>query len=98
LQLRSTQLRWWPFRFSQLRGPRINNVDLAVIKETRITESKNIEFRAEALNAFNHPLFPSPLMTVTTAQNSKDTGFGQINASTMNNYARRLQLTVKFVF
>jgi hypothetical protein len=37
-------------------------------------------------------------MTVTTAQNAKDTGFAQINASTQNNYARRLQLTVKFVF
>lgn len=98
LQLRSTQLRMWPFRFSQLRGPRINNVDLGLIKNTRITEGKSIEFRAEALNAFNHPLFPNPLLTVTTLQNSKDTGFGQINASTMNNYARRLQLSIRYVF
>jgi hypothetical protein len=97
-QPRSTALRVWPYRFSQIRGPRGNNCDLAVIKDTRITEGKNLQFRAEALNAFNHPYFPNPLMTVTTAQNAKDTGFGQINASTQNNYARRLQLTVKFVF
>jgi hypothetical protein len=103
LQLRSTQLRWWPLRFSQLRGPRINNTDLAVIKNTQITEGRSIEFRAEALNAFNHPLFPGPNLAVTTLQVTKpgqnpDTGFGQINASTMNNYARRLQLTIKYVF
>ena len=85
-------------RFSQLRGPRINNTDLAVIKNTQITEGRSIEFRAEALNAFNHPLFPAPNLAVTTLQNAKDTGFGQINASTMNNYARRLQLTIKYVF
>ena len=53
-----------------------------MIKQTRITEGKNIEFRAEALNAANHPYFPNPNMTVTTAQSVKDTGFGQISAST----------------
>ena len=62
-----------PFRFSTLRGPRQNNVDLALLKQTRITEGKNIEFRAEALNAANHPYFPNPNMTVTTAQSVKDT-------------------------
>jgi hypothetical protein len=97
-QLLSNQLRTWPFRFSTLRGPRQNNVDLAVIKQTAITEGKNIEFRAEALNAANHPLFPNPNMTVTTAQTVNNTGFGQINASTMNNYARRLQLSLRLLF
>ena len=81
-----------------MRGPRQNNVDFAIIKQTRITEGKNLEFRAEALNAANHPLFPNPNLTVTTAQSVKDTGFGQISASTMNNYARRLQLSLRFVF
>ena len=53
-----------------------------MIKQTRISEGKNIEFRAEALNAANHPYFPNPNMTVTAAQSVKDTGFGQISAST----------------
>ncbi len=97
-QLLSNQVRTWPLRFSQIRGPRMNNLDLALIKGTRIAEGKNIEFRAEALNAANHPLFPNPSMSVTTAQSSKDTGFGQISASTMSNYARRLQLTLKYIF
>jgi hypothetical protein len=97
-QLLGNQLRWWPFRFSQLRRQRQNNVDLAVIKDTRIAEGKNIQFRAEALNAFNHPYFPSPNMTVTTAQTATATGFGQINASTQDNYARRIQLSLRFIF
>ena len=46
-QLLSNQVRTWPFRFSQIRGPRMNNIDLALIKNTRITEGRNIEFRAE---------------------------------------------------
>ena len=92
------KLRTWPFRFSKLRGPRQNNVDIALIKQTRISEGKNIEFRAEALNAGNHPLFPNPNMTATAAQSAKDTGFGQISASTMGNYARRLQLSLRFLF
>ena len=97
-QLLTNQLRTWPFRFSQLRGPRQNNIDIALIKQTRITETTNLEFRAEALNAGNHPYFPSPNMTVTSAQSTKDTGFGQISASTMNNYARRLQLSLRLLF
>lgn len=97
-QLLGNQLRTWPLRFPTLRGPRQNNLDLALIKQTRISEGKNIEFRAEALNAANHPLFPNPSNSATTAQSVKDTGFGQISASTMNNYARRLQMSLRFLF
>ena len=97
-QLLGNQVRTWPFRFSTLRGPRQNNVDLAILKQTRISEGKNIEFRAEALNFANHPLFPNPNMTVTTAQNAQSTGFGQISASTVNNYARRFQMSLRFLF
>jgi hypothetical protein len=77
---------------------RQNNVGLALLKDTRITEGKSIEFRAEALNAANHPLFPNPNMSQTVAQSVKDTGFGQISASTLSNYARRLQLSPRFIF
>jgi hypothetical protein len=97
-QLLGNQVRTWPFRFSTLRGPRQNNVDLAILKQTRINEGRSIEFRAEALNLANHPLFPGPNMTVTQAQNANSTGFGQISASTMNNYARRLQLSLRYLF
>jgi hypothetical protein len=74
-QMLANQVRTWPFRFSNLRGPRQNNIDIALIKQTRISEGKNIEFRAEALNAANHPLFPNPNMTATGGKyNLSDTG------------------------
>ncbi len=38
-------------------GPGINNFDLALHKLTKITESKTLEFRFEAFNAFNHAQF-----------------------------------------
>lgn len=42
---------------NSLRGPGINNWDGSFIKNTHITESKVIEFRAEFFNAFNHTQF-----------------------------------------
>jgi hypothetical protein len=97
-QLLGNQVRTWPLRFPTLRGPRQNNLDLALIKQTRISEGKHIEFRAEALNAANHPYFPNPNMSATVAQTVQDTGFGQISASTMNNYGRRFQMALRFLF
>jgi hypothetical protein len=38
-------------------GPGINNFDLALHKVTKITETKTLEFRFEAFNAFNHAQF-----------------------------------------
>jgi hypothetical protein len=85
-------LRTWPLRFSQIRGRNTNNVDFALIKNTRINEGREIQFRAEALNAFNHPGFPGPVLTPTT------TTFGTIVASNQAGYPRRLQLTLKYIF
>jgi hypothetical protein len=85
-------LRTWPLRFPQIRGRDTNNIDLALIKNTRITEGKNVQFRAEALNAFNHPGFPAPVLTPTSVT------FGQIVASNQAGYPRRLQLSLKYIF
>jgi hypothetical protein len=87
-----------PVPIPHVRGPRQNNIDIALIKQTRIGEGKNIEFRAEALNAGQPPAFPEPQHDRDAAQSVKDTGFGQISASTMNNYARRLQMSLRFLF
>jgi hypothetical protein len=85
-------IRTFPLRLSNVRTDAINNIDLSVIKKTQLWEGKNLEFRAEFINAFNHPLLPAPNTNVTQAS------FGQIIASNQANYPRRIQLTVKFVF
>jgi len=83
-----------------IRGPRYADVDLSLHKGFPITEGKRLEFRFEALNAFNHPVWtfsggpaggsfdpPSP-----AASNSN---FGNVTGS---QGARQLQLALKFYF
>jgi hypothetical protein len=41
-------------------GPGIDNFDVTLTKRVRITESKSVEFRAEAFNVFNHAQFNGP--------------------------------------
>ena len=95
----SNNLRTFPFRVSNVRANAINNVDLSVIKKTEILENKNVEFRAEFLNAFNHPLFPvgngtaNGIITDVTSAS-----LGSIITSNQANYARRIQMTLKLVF
>jgi hypothetical protein len=43
-----------------LRGPGINNWDLAIFKNFRFTERFYLQFRAEAFNAFNHTQLNNP--------------------------------------
>ena len=41
-------------------GPGLNNWDLSVQKDIRLTESKRLELRGEFFNAFNHAQFGNP--------------------------------------
>jgi hypothetical protein len=70
----------------------INNWDASLIKNTRVAERFNIQFKGEFLNALNRPQLPGPNTDPRNAQ------FGQINANTQVNYPRRIQLTAKFIF
>ena len=72
------------------RGPGMKNWDISLFKNFSIKEKFNAEFRAEALNAFNSPLFPNP-----------NTRFGSSSFGTISsqvNFARMLQLGVRFYF
>jgi len=42
---------------SSERGPGLKQVDISLHKRFSITERQNVEFRAEAINAFNTPIF-----------------------------------------
>ena len=90
-----SNVRTFPLRFDSVRTDEINNVDLSLIKNTTIAGDVTLQFRLEALNAFNHPLFPAPAgdsLNPTTAV------FGSIVASTQANYSRRTQVMVKLIF
>ena len=73
-----------------LLGPGQKNWDLSVFKSVLIRERFNAQFRCEALNAFNSPLFASPNTNVS-AKN-----FGQITSQA--NFSRQLQLALRFSF
>lgn len=89
-----SNVRTFPLRFSFLRGQEYSNVDLGIIKKTRIREGKELQFRLELLNALNHPLlFSTQVDTGPTSAN-----FGKVTAGTQENYPRRIQMTWKFVF
>jgi hypothetical protein len=93
LPVPSGHLRTLPFRFTDARRDNINNVDLSLLKNTRITETMKIQIRLEAINAFNHTYFPAPSVALGSA-------FGTIGIGTSNqaNYARRIQIGFKFIF
>ena len=46
-------------------GPGYNNSDISVAKDIKLSERVNLQFRAEALNAFNTPQFARPDTTLT---------------------------------
>jgi hypothetical protein len=73
-------------------GPGIDNYDLTVQKNVKLTESKLLEIRLEAFNAFNHAQFYGP--------NSVD---GNITSATFGHVVsaaapRLVQLAMKMVF
>jgi hypothetical protein len=46
-------------------GPEMNNWDEALLKDTLLTESIRLQFRAESLNVFNRVQFQTPVETST---------------------------------
>jgi hypothetical protein len=86
-------LRTLPLRFSQVRRDNINNVDFSVKKDVRIHEKMKFQFRFELINALNEPYFLAPIVTPNTTAT-----FGTIQASNQDNYARRAQFGLKFLF
>lgn len=73
-------------------GPGINNFDMTLAKQTRITESKSLEFRLEAFNVFNHAQFYGP---ASVDGEVNDPNFGQIVSAAA---PRLVQLAAKLSF
>jgi hypothetical protein len=73
-------------------GPGIANSDLALLKNLHLTESKSLQFRAEAFNVANHAQFYG---AGAVGGNISSSSFGKIvNAAD----PRLMQLAIKFYF
>jgi Carboxypeptidase regulatory-like domain/TonB dependent receptor len=73
-------------------GPGIYNFDMALLKDTKITESTQVQFRAEAFNIFNHAQFNNP------SGDFNNTGKGGFGFVTSARDPRIMQLALKFLF
>ncbi len=82
--------RTFPSRFNNVRADGMNSWDLSALKNTRVNERFNLQFRGEFLNAFNHPMFNPPNASPTS------TAFGVVTAQ--RGYPRRVQLMLKLLF
>jgi hypothetical protein len=70
-------------------GPGIYNFDMALLKAFKLTESKDLQFRFEAFNVFNHAQFSNP------SGNIRSGSFGVVGTA---RDPRIMQVAMKFVF
>ncbi len=91
-----------PARFGNLGrnviiGPGFQNLDLSLIKTTRITERVRVQFRADSFDLFNHPNFGQPNRVVSSAAT-----FGEITTTRFptgdSGSSRQIQLALKLIF
>jgi hypothetical protein len=75
-----------------LRSDGVVNFDLSVFRRFPLHESVNLEFRAEAFNAFNHPDFGIP------TRNLSSPNFGRVLNLAAGTAPRQLQLGLKLLF
>lgn len=68
----------------------MNMLDAALLKSFRTFEGQRFEFRLEAQNAFNHPVFGDPSSSFGSSN------FGQITGTKVGN--RNVQLGMKYYF
>jgi hypothetical protein len=70
-QIGSLGLKW-------IQGPPTIGMNLNLVKRVKISETKEFEFRADAVNVLNHPNFGAPNLNIDS------TSFGRITTATGN--------------
>ena len=70
-------------------GPGLNNFNMALLKTTKVTESKELQLRFEAFNLFNHAQFVNPTGEINSTQ------FGLVTTA---RDPRIMQVGAKFLF
>jgi len=75
-----------------IEGPRDFKLDLNVIKRVRFQETRELEFRVNAINVLNHPVFSTP----NTNINSNN--FGRITATSTGTTPRQIVTSLRVNF
>ncbi|MGC1482952.1 MAG: TonB-dependent receptor [Candidatus Acidiferrum sp.] len=83
---------------NSITGPGFVNTDFSVIKNTKLMEKLNLQFRAEMFDIFNHPNFGNPALTFSPTS----TTFGKITSTRFPTgdfgSARQIQFALKLIF
>ncbi|MCC6859437.1 MAG: carboxypeptidase regulatory-like domain-containing protein [Bryobacterales bacterium] len=77
-------------RIGTVRSPGMNNMNVTLSKDFRITERASAEFRASSFNFLNHPVFSGPNTTFGNAD------FGRV--SNQVNQGRQTELALRIIF
>jgi len=75
-----------------IEGPRDFKLDLNVIKRVRVHETKELEFRVNAINVFNHPVFGNPNTNINS------NSFGRITATSTGTTPRQIVTSLRVNF
>jgi hypothetical protein len=82
-----------------MRSMRWINLDVVLSKEITITETKRLQFRAEAFNVFNHMVLGVPGNSIAPSFSNGQISYGTAGVvSSISNIPRQLQLAMKFSF
>ncbi|HLK51431.1 MAG TPA: carboxypeptidase regulatory-like domain-containing protein [Bryobacteraceae bacterium] len=84
-----------------VRGPRFFNTDIALLKDTKVTEKLNAQFRAEFFNILNHTNLGLPSTGIGGGSlflggGTRNPAAGQI--TTFSGPPRQIQFALKFLF
>jgi len=80
--------------YDMLRGPRFQNWDMSLQKNTKWLEHYNVQLRADAFNVFNHPNLAVP----NAVQSNSNAGTITATSSTPSYEARTMEFAAKFTF
>jgi hypothetical protein len=81
---------------NSLTAPGLQNLDFSVIKNDKVGERLNVQFRLEFFNGLNHPNFSAPAFVIYDSNANLISNVGQITSTT--NAARQIQLGIKLAF
>ncbi len=90
----ASNIRTFPSTLGNYRYDGINNVDAALSKSFSVCNEARLQFRFEAFNAFNHPLFSSSFNPPNMSPTSS--AFG--TSRTQRNLQRRIQMALRLVW
>ncbi len=83
---------------NSLRGPGVNKWDLSIFKNFALGERRQLQFRSEFFNAWNHPSFTSVDRTINTTGTAVRPDMDNFAMVTNTRDARVLQFGLKLSF